>query len=424
MREPSKERAPRPRRREEKAPGLASQTLSRRRLTPPDIPLLQRTAGNQATVRMLQRTLVPRAAYFKGIAATSGGDPEWDPKWTKALDVVAGTGELSHALGDQLDDADENTARKVIGALTAMKTLSSAKPNPFIAAIDAIRFHFGIESDSGGSGFGSLDTSATEFEGRPAFPKFTQETVPVKGGQHRRHILAWHDLREFMQIAYGAQPEVVIGAIREATFQRGSEHAFSEAFDHVGKGRKVNHNTSNEPTHEEWLKVGLFVMNGNPRNLWPGRGSTNSALNTAQMAMTEKLNALTTFQGLHALATDWQQDKGKAVYNTSTKVAGDLLMQLGGQAHEQWVITAKGDQAQQAGYVKSVATAVSQLVVSNLQIDVLGDSIDQNLMIQFKQEALREPRTLIDHVVQKPELIKNIEPPLLSAAIREFLAYA
>ena len=395
-----------------------------RRLSRDAVARLQRTAGNQATRRLLQRAAVAPAAYFTGIAAKSGGDPEWDPKWTRALGVVAGRNDLVQIFGNTIDDASESDAHAVLGKLAALKGLSYDKPNPYIAAIDAVRFHFGIESDSGGSGFGSLDTSGKEFEGRPAFPEITQKSITLKAGQHRRHILAWHDLREFMQIAYAAKRDSVIMTIAKTceTPDPATAYAVGEAFGLVMKGREKTKNTTAQLTDEEWLKVGLFIMNGNPRNLWAGKGTTNSAINTAQMAMTKDLAAATTFAALGQLATKWSADKGKAIYNASTAVASDLLFHHGTLAQSAWEHQGK-QPLQEPVLVKGVVDTVSQWVVSNLQIDVLGDSKSQTEFVQEMSKGLQEARLVIDHVVQHPEAINDVQPSFIEGAIREFLTY-
>ena len=395
-----------------------------RRLSRDDVAWLQRTAGNQATRRLLQRAPVAPATYFKGIADKSGGDPEWDPKWTKALKTVEGRNDLVTLFGNTIDDASESDAHRVLGKLAALKGLSYEKPNPYIAAIDAVRFHFGIESDSGGSGFGSLDTSGTEFEGRPAFPEITQKAIGLKAGQHRRHILAWHDLRDFMQIAYGAQRDTVIMTIAKTLDKPGpgTDTAVAEAWGLVMKSREKTKNTAATVADEEWLKLALFIMNGNPRNLWAGKGTTNSAINTAQMAMNKELGAITTFTGLGQLATKWASDKGKAVYNTSTTLASDVLIQQGTEAESLWLHQGK-QPLQEPVLVKGVVAKVTEWVVSNLQLDLLGETKAQTEFVQGMSKELKEPREIIDNVVHNPGLIKSVEPRFVEYAIREFLTY-
>jgi hypothetical protein len=83
---------------------------------------------------------------------------------------------------------DDDDVDGIIGVLKAHAQLSSDKPNPYRFAIDAVRWDAGIESSSGGSGFGSLDTSELPIGGRPAFPTITQASIPLRPGQHRRHF--------------------------------------------------------------------------------------------------------------------------------------------------------------------------------------------------------------------------------------------
>jgi hypothetical protein len=283
----------------------------------------------------------------------------------------------------------------------------------------------GIESNSGGSGFGSLDTSGKEFEGRPAFPAITQATITLKAGQHRRHILAWHDIREFMQLAYGVHRDTVITTIAQVADRPGpgADMAFADAWEHVMKGREKTHNTAPTLSDPEWLKIALFVMNGNPRNLWPGKGRINSALNTAQMAMNEKLAAVTTFAGLGQLAEEWMAGKGKEVYKTATRAAAEMLMQEGTKVYSLWEYQGRRPDQEQP-LVKDVVSRVSRHIVSNLEIDVFGDNKEQNEHIQALSKQLLEPRMIIDNVVRNPGLIAAVEPRFIAFAIREFLSYA
>ena len=394
-------------------------------LTPGGVLALQRTAGNQAVARqLLQRAPVAPNTYLTNLIASDSGDPEWDPQWTVALGRVAGGANLAQFFKPLMDDADEGDVAKLLGVMKGLAELSSDKPNMTKIAMDAVRWHAGIESDSGGSGFGSLDTSTQPFTGRPAFPAITQANVPLRAGQHRRHILPWHSIREFVSIAYAAQREPVITTIWKlfnAPPDEAVAQAFAEATKHVVTGREKTGKGSDVLSDDELLRMGLFVMNGNPRNLWAGKGSTNSAINTAQMHMHTALSKLNTFQDVAKLASDWQNASGKAVYKSATELGANVLTQEGTMAYSLWEVTK--DPMQEKSAVDGVAAKVKDYVVSNLEIDVLGDSKAQTEIAQEKQGALKESVMFIDNVVTGKAQVGELPGRFISEAIAEFLTY-
>lgn len=391
---------------------------------------LQRALGNRAVGGIVQRRLLQRApvapsAYLTTIRTDGAASDEWDPQWTAALANVVAITDFTN-FRSPMDDADQHDAQVLANTLKALGPLSRDSKS-YRLAVDAVRWYAGIESDSGGSGFGSLDTAtpgASGFTGRPAFPKITQVNIPLKGGQHRRHILAWHTIREFVSLAQAAHPRAVLGTIRQLNDRApdpASGQAFAEAHEHVVSSREKTHAASGGLTDEEALKIGLFVMNGNPRNLWAGKGSTNSAINTAQMHINTALNEVKTFAELGALAQKWDKAPGKVVYSTATALAAAVLWQKGTEAMS--VCDHKNDRANEGAYVSSVIDAVRQYVVSNLEIDVMSDVKSQNEIAHQKAEALRDPIQLIDNVVSGRVAAGAVDPGFVIAAIAEFLTY-
>ncbi|CAG0933681.1 hypothetical protein TFLX_03172 [Thermoflexales bacterium] len=419
-----------------------------RPISPAGVLHLQGTIGNQRVARLLdrqtthqpaslsssiratparnviQRAIVAPSAYLTGLIVKNGADPEWDPHWTPALNQVVLKPEFAMSVPATMDDAVEGDILKLLGILKGLAGLSSDKPNRYKAAIDAVRWDAGIESDSGGSGFGSLDTSDSPISGRPAFPALTQVNVPLKAGQHRRHIVPWHAIREFVSMAYGAKREVVISTIWKTYGDppdKAVEQAFAEAYKHVLSGREKTGGSQDVLSDEEWLKVGLFVMNGNPRNLWAGKGSTNSAINTAQMHMNGALDKVTTFKGLSELAETWKAAKGKMVYSTATALGADVLSREGQLAYEQFLLV--NNPLKEADFAKLAVEKVRQYVVSNLELDVVGDVKAQTEIAQEKAQALKEPLAIIDHVVTGKVKVAEVEPAFIETALREFMTY-
>src|SRR5262249_46015391 len=158
------------------------------------------------------------------------------------------------AFSGTIDDELDADAEKVVAKLKALAQLSNDKPNRHRIATDAVRWHAGIDSSSGGSGFGSIEMSHEGITGRPAFPVFTQQNIPVKAGQHRRHILAWHTMREFVTKAYAVQRNAVIIPMRNAFSTPPdpvSAFALTEAFQHVVSGRQKTGAGAGDLTDEE-----------------------------------------------------------------------------------------------------------------------------------------------------------------------------
>lgn len=375
---------------------------------------------------VVQRVLVTGVQYLQGIVATNAADPEWDPQWTAALNKVSRDRVFASNV-QMLDDAsDPDGLIATLQALQPIGPLSNERPNPYRLAVTAVLAHAGIESGSGGSGFGDLDTTPGDpISGRPAFPQLTQLNVSVKSGQHRRHILAWHSIREFVSLAVAAKPGVVFGTIAGFVNQPPdtlSNDALVEAYQHVFSQREKARSDATSLQPEELLKIGLFVMNGNPRNLWPGKGTTNSAINTAQMHMEKALSAVTTFAGLSALAQKWATSKAKAIYATSTKLGADLIMQRGTEVWSAW--EHGGKVTPEATEVAKVVADVRNFVLSNLQLDVLGDNLEQNAIVQEKYQALQDPIRVIDSVANGTVAAAAVPDQFLVMAIREFLTYA
>jgi hypothetical protein len=417
-------RATRSARRDEPRPDAG-----RRPPAPHDLTALHRAAGNHAVARLLaraplQRKPVTAQAYLNGIIATGPADPEWDPQWTTALKRVLATDGFA-GLFPAMDDASESDAGQMVARIKGLAQLSNETPNLYRVAMDAVRWHAGIESDSSSSGFGSLDTANQPITGRPAFPTLTQQNIPVKAGQHRRHVLAWHTIREFVSIAYGARRAPVVEEIWKAVHappDPAVEQAVAEAFKHVVSGREKTHAASGELSDAELLKIGLFVMNGNPRNLWAGKGTINSAINTAQMTMNKDLDGVATFKGLSDVAIRWQAAKGKAVYATATDLGADTLTVEATRAYEAWAMGG-AQQAQEATAVNGVIAKVSQYVLSNLELDVLGETKAMTEIANEKASSLADARAVFDHVVQGVVDIRQLDEVFIRNAITEFMKY-
>jgi hypothetical protein len=139
------------------------------------------------------------------------------------------------------------------------------------------------------------------------------------------------------------------------------------------------------------------------------------------MHMNAALDKVNTFKELGELATQWEEAKGKTIYKTSTGLGAEIIKQEGTLAYSIWEQTK--DPTQEQGYVKQVVKKIRDVVVSNLEVDVLGETKEQNEIVQQKQQAMKDPIGFIDNVVTAKVPINQVEPKFISMAVAEFLCY-
>lgn len=186
----------------------------------------------------------------------------------------------------------------------------------------------------GSSSMGSLhiDRKTGAVSGRPSFSSLTQSFVSIKAGQHRRHIMAWHNIRNL-----GTN---VIARRSTQDMQRLLHLAPPTIIKEVSTLLKVDDiRQSKDPA--TLLKGIMFVMNSNPNNLWAGDGKENSAIAGAWSALSKQLAtagdnlaSLTDLRDeLHARSQQGQQ----TVYRTVQRVAAQVIhaeLQAGSSAEE------------------------------------------------------------------------------------------
>jgi hypothetical protein len=337
-----------------------------------------------------------------------GQDEDWDSHWSKSLERVS---QLPlWAEYSLIDDANEDNLLGLVRSLKANAHLENSKLRAYLRdAADAVGWYAGFTSSSSGAGgFNTLDMVDGETIGRPSFPSITRELIPLRPTQHRRHILAWHDLREFVSLAYANRPVLVFSIIR--SMAQSATGPAAEAFHEAGTavGKMVN-----DWSDEDWLKVGLFVMNGNPRNLWAGKGRINSALNTAQMHVTNDLQNAETVHDLNVLYRKWQNAGGGTVYNAVTEIAAGILDGI--MRENLWFPT-------EEELVRWVTNQVWEDVVRNLQLDTLGDAV-QTRIAQEKWNVLRDPITRAHDVATGHANIGWLEDEDLMNILEEFMRY-
>src|SRR5580704_7390753 len=261
-----------------------------------------------------------------------------------------------------LDDTKLLDVEKLLGALRGISQISDDRDS-YRQTVEAVRWYAAIEHKRGGAtGFATLDLTGPTFKGRPSFPQHTQQTVKVVGKQHRRHIFAWHDIREFLWRARGMYRQEVLETIAWLcqNHPAGSSKAIDEGIEHARK-------QPSQSQEQDLLRVALFVMNGNVRNLWAGSGRINSTLNAVGISLRKDLADVKDFTGMRKLAEKW---RGTTDGSDPALAAKGLGWQLLNVACEQWEAVKGRTQEKEETHLLRAIRTVNNWVISNLEIDV------------------------------------------------------
>ncbi|MDC0713317.1 DUF4157 domain-containing protein [Stigmatella sp. ncwal1] len=369
--------------------------------------------GASPSFPVVQRKQVNLDDYLDEAIADNQGDPEWDPQWTWALTELKQNSQYREHLPKTLDDVNADDAEKLVAVLRALAGLGGGTPNVYRLAQQAIQRHAKIESTGQSTGMATLSVAGGSLTGRPDFPTGTKQQIPLLTGQHRRHVLAWHSIRGFIDLAYQSRKALLLQTIRANLPNASIQAAVTEGTKALGKDPSVP-----QPlTDEETLKLGLFVMNGNPRNLWAGKGSVNSAINTAQGHLNKSLAAAQSLANLQTLVGVWEGANGKPVYKMATTLAASVLKEA--LADVQGFVEPT-QEPQAVTYVKS---RIHHWVISNLEIDSLGDSKAQNQVAVSKFLALQAPINTVWAVESGEVAFSDVPDTALEKVIQEYMTY-
>ncbi|ADO69355.1 uncharacterized protein STAUR_1551 [Stigmatella aurantiaca DW4/3-1] len=369
--------------------------------------------GTASAFPVIQRKQVNLDAYLDAAITDNQSDPEWDPQWTWALNEIKQNPAYREHLPADLDDASTEDAEKLVAILKALAGLADAKPNVYRLAQQAIQWHAKLESTGHSTGMATLSVEGGTVTGRPDFPSGTKQQLPLLTGQHRRHVLAWHSIRGFVDLAYQSRKTLLLQSIRANLTNTSILAAVAEGTKALGKDPSA----PQALTDEETLKLGLFVMNGNPRNLWAGKGSVNSAINTAQGHLNTSLASAQSWADLQALVGKWESASGKPIYKMATTMAAGELQQA--LATVQPYLDATNE-PQVVNYVKG---QVRVWVISNLEVDYLGDSKAQNQEASAKFRALRAPINTVWDVESGEMAFAEVTNEALEEVIHEYMTY-
>ncbi|HEX2062665.1 MAG TPA: hypothetical protein VHK90_18130, partial [Thermoanaerobaculia bacterium] len=159
---------------------------------------------------------------------------------------------------------------------------------------------FPARARSGGGGSDDLEVTPQgnllSVRGRPRFLPAALDLPNMKKGYARRHMIAWHTIRQSIANLINAVLKKDPGDQRLVQLRGAIEAAVppeppvKEEEKKPTFGRKTKKKEKKPPETElEKLAVAverlLRVMNSNTRNLWPGPGYENSLINSYQSAM-------------------------------------------------------------------------------------------------------------------------------------------
>ncbi|MFF3735161.1 DUF4157 domain-containing protein [Streptomyces sp. NPDC002476] len=123
--------------------------------------------------------------------------------------------------------------------------------------------------------------------GRPNFAASTRADLTTQPMQHRRHVIAWHNIRDLLNRAYATHGRTLISYL---------ETKLTDV--HAGMSAESDASVVNMPPAEfgtgdraeaEVLMRAAYVMNSSVKNLWVGSGQENSEINILSRFLQESI---------------------------------------------------------------------------------------------------------------------------------------
>ncbi len=203
----------------------------------------------------------------------------------------------------------------------------------------------GLSPPSTGGGSSTLGVNTDgSLAGRPAFTKNTAQQIPVTNGQHRRHVVAWHTIKTYLNEMrddpafmselgkalqkiethplYSTEKQIKEKEKELSSLPKGKKRTaeqrdeaeklaqeiaalqaqranYSDADRYVVQdlleaeaGVEKAASKSNPPMSDadKLLMKAAILMNSNRNNLWPGKGSENSTINAVASSLTKSFN--------------------------------------------------------------------------------------------------------------------------------------
>ncbi|WP_327311795.1 eCIS core domain-containing protein [Streptomyces sp. NBC_01243] len=266
--------------------------------------------------------------------------------WTPDLGLVPGADTLAQAqamLHRFLHARGETGERSRYPAVVNYLLTENAPPPPGIGSFGTMTMH---------------GTSA--IIGRPIFAASTKADLPTPPMQHRRHVIAWHNIRDLLNRAYATHGRALISYL---------ETKLTDV--HAGMSAESDASVANMPDAEfgiddpdeaEVLMRAAYVMNSSMKNLWVGPGRENSEINRLSRFLQESIP-----QTPDAVET-WMVSLRKARFSSpqATIALTDLIARL-----EQTLATLQSTTRDQYDTtMANLTTYVWNNVIRSLETDV------------------------------------------------------
>ncbi|MBO1073746.1 hypothetical protein [Roseomonas marmotae] len=245
--------------------------------------------------------------YKAKAEASEGWDGRWDDDFKilfegakKALDEIPG----EHT--DIMVRSDETPEIKIQlqGLINDTKILKSGAFKALFDTIQWIDKGCKGKRPNGPSGMGDLQIRNNALSGRPDFAEETQRYVEIKPSQARRHVIAWHNIRSFinsnlMDPNDGLENKYTIDELKKDL--EGLPDHIRKSFDPT-TGEKRN--ILDEPIRiqkrdpERALLMAAYAMNSNPNNLWAGSSWENSTINASSESVIKRIEKIKNLEDL------------------------------------------------------------------------------------------------------------------------------
>lgn len=244
---------------------------------------------------------------------------------------------------DRIDQPSRGVLQRLAGLRTLRETVAPTHLDALAALNDlgglttrtqyrCVCYALGLQqTPPRAGGLSNLRLAGLEAHGRPTFPKHTQEKLNHESPlSARRHILAWHAIRDLANRYVAAVKE----GPAAASFARWLDEAKPKLPQAVNDDlKRIFPPDGSKPPKAVFggnealgraLLPALYVMNGNPKNLWMGDSAENSAIAAKFAHAKEAILARKDANSLLAAARDWVKAAPKT--NDSLWWAGRAIL--------------------------------------------------------------------------------------------------
>jgi hypothetical protein len=268
---------------------------------------------------------------------------------------------------------------------------------------------------------GNGTTEPFKLGGRPAFASETLGLLRAAPGQHRRHITAWHSIRQGMErflntpvpsSADAAPPpskadqlkgmwsrselpiRIRLEAMALSTDKTPDQYIreklsltpdqtydLNDGLTETALNSHLAADFGALPDLNAQVKCTLFAMNSNPGNLWLGKGSDNSGINTAFYGnvagrLEDALKSDDPMSALGLLANEWPKSGNAEITRQAQSIAKEMIERHFNEVRD-------GAVADPQKVVREINEALSGMEVDALFSDeTIGTSADKHTRIE------------------------------------------